>query len=373
MRLQTLVVGLLGCSCSAPKSTNNSNDFLDTGNASFSNPLEWSVKEEGPYRVGYSTMETTYSPGADFADRTIRLHIWYPTEDESGISAEYTVGIDSLVFKDAQPAPPDFDSGYPVHVHSHGFRAYGATSVFMARYLATHGWLTVAPDHTENTILDHTDPLPTAHYFHRPLDVQQSLDAVANLPSEHPLRDHADTHRVVLSGHSFGAYTVWSAIGASYDPTRVADMCETGDGLYDDGCTPEEQRMFGDNLSDSRIVAAIPMAGTLRRSWFGDTGEMDIHGPVLYFGGTEDERGQQEQFDDMGSIDFTWMELAGGCHQTFALGTCSTLDPNQGFAIVQTASLAFARVHILGDTGVETVAIATGEDGLSDVVTTRRR
>ena len=213
MRLKTLVVGLLGCSGSASKSTNNSNDVLDTGNASFSNPLEWSVKEEGPYQVGYSTMETTYSPGADFADRTIRLHIWYPTEDQSGISAEYTVGVDSLVFKDAQPAPPDFDSGYPVHVHSHGFRAYGATSVFMARYLATHGWLTVAPDHTENTILDHADPLPTAHYFHRPLDVQHSLDAVASLPSEHPLRDHADTHRVVLSGHSFGAYTVWSAIG----------------------------------------------------------------------------------------------------------------------------------------------------------------
>ena len=25
----------------------------------------------------------------------------------------------------------------------------------------------------------------------------------------------------------------------------------------------------------------------------------------------EDDRGQQEQFDSMGSIDFTWMELAG--------------------------------------------------------------
>ena len=51
----------------------------------------------------------------------------------------------------------------------------------------------------------------------------------------------------------------------------------------------------------------------------------------------------------MGAIDFAWVELDGGCHQTFALGGCNTLDTDLGFHVVQTVLVAFARHTVLGD------------------------
>ena len=50
-----------------------------------------------------------------------------------------------------------------------------------------------------------------------------------------------------------------------------------------------------------------------------------------------------------GGIDFAWLELEGGCHQTFALEVCSTLDPELGTTIVNAYALAFARARLLGD------------------------
>ncbi len=370
--------------CSSPKEkpsadvadeaeVDSSESTPDSGEDPGVDPLSWSVTTPGPYRVGYLNMDVTYSPGASFEDRTIRLNIWYPTDQEDGSRSEYTVGIDELAFSEAEPAVPAHGGGYPLHVHSHGFKGYGATSAFLSRYFASHGWVTVAPDHTQNTLIDHVEPLPSAHYFHRPLDVRASIDAISVIPADHLLGGLINPERVVLSGHSFGAYTTWASLGSSYDLGNVAEMCSTGEGIHADGCTPEEEAMFSTALSDERVVSSIPMAGTIRRSWFGNAGELTVNGPVLFFGGTEDDRGQQEQFDQMGDIDFTWMEIEGACHQSFALGACESLDVDLGFSIIQTASLAFARITVLADSTPEALSIANGETSIADVVTVQRR
>ena len=51
----------------------------------------------------------------------------------------------------------------------------------------------------------------------------------------------------------------------------------------------------------------------------------------------------------MSELDFLWLSLEGGCHQTFALGQCSTLDVELGFSIVSSYTLAFARNKLLQD------------------------
>ena len=336
-------------------------------------PLSWPVDAEGPFGVGYQSFDKTYSPGEGFADRTIRVNIWYPTVDTEGPSAEYTVGLDAEVMANAVPADPAHEGGFPAHVHSHGFQGYGGTSAFMARYFASHGIATIAPDHTNNTLIDNADPLGAAHYFHRPLDVRAALDAVEELDASDPLAGLIQTDAVMLSGHSFGAYTIWAAGGATYDLDNVAEMCATGEGIRDDGCTSAEEAMFASDLTDSRVVSLMPMAGTLRRAWFGSTGELSVDKPVLFMGGSNDAVGQVDQFEEMGDIDFTWMELEGGCHQTFALGSCTSLDPELGFHIVQTAALAFVRVTVLGDESEQSVGIISGEVSLSDIVTTKKR
>ena len=362
MRATLLVAGMLGCTGS---SRDGIIDHLDTG--SVVDPMGWAVDEIGPFAVGHQSVTRTYAPGAGIDERTIRIDIWYPTRDESGITATYAVGTDAQVMENAALAPVVHDGGFPVHVHSHGYRGYGATSAFLARYFASHGWVTVAPGHTQNTIIDHVDPLPVAHFLHRPMDVTAALDALPEILPE------ADTSAVVLSGHSFGSSTTWASGGATYALDSVAEMCATGEGIEDDGCTSEEEARFGLGLADARVVSTVPMAGTLRRGWFGDDGEQSMNGPVLFFSGTEDPVGQQSQFEQMAAIDFTWVELEGGCHQTFALGGCNTLDTDLGFHVVQSLSLAFARQTVLGDHGSQTAALLSGQESISEIATTRLR
>ena len=354
----------LACTGSGPKGSYGTGVGAD-------DPMEWALSEPGPYAAGFESWAVTYSPGEAFGPRTIRLNVWYPTVSDSGPPARYTFGVDDESIEGATPAAPIYADGHPVHAFSHGSQAIGESSAFMSRHLASHGWVTVAPNHTQNTLIDHQDPLPSAHYFHRPLDIRAALDAIETLPSTHPLAGLVNTERVMLSGHSFGAYTTWASLGAGYDLEQVAEMCATGAGIHDDSCTEAEQAMFGTDLSDERVVASMPMAGTLRRSWFGETGEQSVHGPVLFMGATNDERGQQEQFDSMGPIDFTWMEIGGGCHETFALGTCSTLDREVGYRIVRTVGLAWARHTVLADGGAETRAVLDGSHDLLHLVATQ--
>ena len=224
MRLALILAGALGCTGSAKDGVI---DGRDTGE--HVDPMSWAVDERGPFGVGYQSIMKTYAPGAGVDARTIRLDVWYPTEDESGITATYAVGTDTEVMENATVAEPVHSAGFPVHVHSHGYRGFGATSAFLSRYLASHGWVTIAPSHTQNTIIDHVDPLPFAHFFHRPMDVTTALDALPDILPE------VDTSTVVLSGHSFGSYTTWASGGATYDLDSVALMSATGDGIEGDG------------------------------------------------------------------------------------------------------------------------------------------
>ena len=362
MRIAIILAWALGCTGSAKDGVIGGSDLSEPVD-----PLSWAVDEPGPFGVGYQSITETYAPGAGVEARTIRLDVWYPTEDESGITATYAVGTDVNAMENAVVAAPVHAQGFPVHVHSHGYRGFGATSAFLSRYLASHGWVTISPGHTQNTIIDHVDPLPIGHFFHRPMDVTAAIDALSEVVPE------SDTSAVVLSGHSFGSYTTWAAGGATYDLENVAQMCATGEGIEDDGCTTEEEAMFATELSDPRVVATIPMAGKIRRSWFGSDGELSIGGPVLFFSGSEDGVGQQDQFDQMGEIDFTWVELEGGCHQTFALGACDSLDVDLGFHVVQSLALAFARATVLDDDDPRIADLLSGEETISEIAATRRR
>ena len=338
-------------------------------------PLEWPLGEDGPFWIGFRSWEVTWSSPEDDSPRTILMNVWYPTLAEEGEPAVH-LGLgafrDEEVFTGAPLAGAVYARGYPVHAHSHGFQGFGGTSSDLMRHFASHGWVGVAPDHTHNTLTDHTDPLPTAHYFQRPLDITAVLDALEGLPEDDPLAGKVDTSRVVLSGHSFGAFTTWVSLGAAFDLDHIQARCETGD--FPEGtCTEAELAAFSLTLSDPRVVATIPMAGTLRANFFGDTGHRSVHGPVFFMSGSDDDVGAQDQFEGIDEIDFTWIDLEGGCHQTFALGFCNTLDTEEGFAIVNTYALAFSRREILGDTQASTAAILDGASTVSEKVTLRRK
>jgi len=354
-RIVCCLLGLGACTGETPVDTGaGAGDTVD--------PLSWAIDEAGPYGVGYRTWSRTYSPGSGFEDRTVRINLWYPTTDTAGSASAYTVGTDEASFEDASLAPPVHEQGYPVHLHSHGHLGYGATSAFLARHFASHGWVFVAPDHTDNTLVDEVDPRPSEHYVHRPLDVSQALDA---LDEDAALDGRAHTQAVLSSGHSFGVYTTWGVAGATYDLDRIAARCEAGE-LGDGTCHPELLTRIEAGLDDPRVAASLPMAGTYSEDWFGDDGYQSVSVPVVLLAGSEDDVGQAEEWEQIEGIDYTWVELEGGCHQTFALGACSTLDPDEGFRLVGAFALALGRFEILGDS--EQGAVLDGSESLSGLV-----
>lgn len=347
MRIWTLFL-LIGCSGDKDTATS---DPAPPG-------VDWrslDAQEAGPFSVGHRTLEHTYTAFEGDKPRTITVDVWYPTEDSSGDDAIYAYGSDALAFEDAAPAAPIHDGGYPVHLHSHGFQGWGATSSFMMRHFASHGWVAVAPNHVGNLLADHEDPLYTAHYIHKLRDLQESLDILPDAA----LAGEPRLDAVVLSGHSFGAsYSTWGGAGARFD--AVEETC-ANESMPAGGCTAAELAAFtSGTLQDDRVAAIIPMAGTVRQSFFGETGYEAVTEPVLFMSGTEDgPDSSQEQWETATQAQMLWTSLEGGCHQSFALGQCSTLDVELGYTIVNTYALAFARKHILGDDTYDSLLDAT--------------
>ncbi|WP_157069085.1 alpha/beta hydrolase family protein [Sandaracinus amylolyticus] len=337
----------------------------DAGPVEVGDPLTWALDEAGPFRVGYQRFEHTYRPDGLDADRTIAVHVWYPTLDTSGAPAMYGGLVrDRDVLTDATPAEPAHASGrYPVHVYSHGHRGFAGVSAFLHRRLASHGWITIAPDHTGNTLLDNVDPRPVALYYLRSLDVRAAVDAFV-------ARDEldADTDHLLLSGHSFGTHTAWASAGATFDVDRIeSESCTT-----ETPCTEEQLDVFRAGVRDPRIVAAVPMAGIVSSDWFGETGHTTVSIPLLAMTGSADANtmsGAEVQFERASALaDFTWIDVEGACHEFFGLG-CD--DPaGEQERVVATYVLALGRRHVLGDQSV--TAVLEGTSAVSDRVTLRR-
>ena len=337
-----LFIGFFG-SCTKEQVQIEDSKFLDTSLPEIDLAP---YTEFGSFHIGHKQIEHTYVPLEGRPERTITIDIWYPTTDIEGAIGSYLYGIDEDVFENATIADSIHVEGYPIHLHSHGYQGWGATSSFLMRYFASHGWIAIAPNHTNNLLADHVDPLPTEHFIHRSLDLKYSLDVLAD--DDLFLSKNLQMNNVLMSGHSFGAsYSTWGISGASYD--QIEQSCETGDGLEEGSCSNQELSIFTSGmLSDDRIQAALPLAGTIRKTFFGETGYKNVQVPILFMSGTEDNhQSAQEHYDEISDINFSWLSLEGACHQSFALGQCPTLDVPTGFDIVQTYALAFARKHIL--------------------------
>ena len=229
-------------------------------------PLSLSVTDDGPFQVGWRTYEHTYQPRPDGPERTITVNLFYPTEATDGAPARYfDLLADRTAFRDAPLADSIYDGGtYPVQLHSHGHTGYAGAEGPWLFHFVRHGWVVVAPEHTNNTLFDNVSPRQMELYYQRPLDVRAALDSAADLPDEDPLAGKLDTDRVILSGHSFGGFTTWIGAGAALDADAVEARCAESQMEDGEGCTAEDLEVFGSDLSEPRAVAAIPHSGDTR-------------------------------------------------------------------------------------------------------------
>ena len=82
---------------------------------------------------------------------------------------------------------------------------------------------------------------------------------------------------------------------------------------------------------------------------------MVVHDESIAFVG-DDDAARRHLRPDTVEVD-----LEGGCHESFASGLpCPTLDTDLGFRVIGVYTLAFARLHVLGDDSAATAAVLDG-------------
>jgi predicted dienelactone hydrolase len=322
------------------------------------------ASEPGPYRVGYSETSLTYESPA--GTRDLRVATWYPTDDETGATTKYDgVFAADGVFLDASLAGVD----HPVAVFSHGHQGFPEYSSFLARHFVSHGWVVVAPEHTDDTTFD--DPQrKTEIYYQRPLDVSATLDDLATRTlGDQPLWNGDP---VLGIGHSFGGYTMFALGGASYAIDALVPQCADGTGPSEfcSTMTEDAAALFRAGFEDDRIEAVIAMAPGDYRLF--DAGLADVDVPVLYLNGTLDPAAEDAPLFRDALAGERYGLLAGADHQSFTdfAGVLShpdgLIDPEAGFRVIDTATLLFAQ-SVRGDAASE-AALDAGIDPRLDLV-----
>lgn len=307
------------------------------------------LTSRGPWHAGYHQRDVTYTD-PNGAERTLRTTFWYPASaTDGGVPGFLTPLPDDDLWEDATGA----EGAFPVFVWSHGHQGYAEASAFLMAHLASHGWLVVSPDHTDNTTWDGSGR--TTHiYYQRPADLTAVLDAVA-AATDLPVA--ADTDAVIAGGHSFGGYTMHAWAGAPYQVDALGDACDAGTGNsgYCSELTPELEALFRADLSDPRVDAFVTAApGDL--AFFGTEGLGVIDRPLLMLTGSEDYSDERaEIWEGLRGDGHQHTQITGGAHNVFTdysgLIEEQTLDAAVGFDIVNAWVLAWARAHAGDDSG----------------------
>lgn len=272
----------------------------------------------GPYRAGFrvSSLDTE---AVDGTPTTLRMTLWYPTQDADGPQAAY--------LHDSKPAPgvladpTPIDGPLPLAVFSHGAAVYAEVSGGLMAHLASHGWLVAAVDHAPDVfpgLTARTNPI----YLRRPRDITALLDHVLD-GAEPGLT--ADPDRILGIGHSFGGYTMLVLAGAVWDMDTWAAACGSGDDdLFCDDWDPAREAAFRAGAEDDRVQSVVVMSGGDHRL-FGAAGLATVDVPVLHLTGALDDQVPNDpigdrlwaDLPDVGTPGHVRVDAAHGDHTTF--------------------------------------------------------
>ncbi len=339
---------------------------------------------DGPYRVGYRQSEVTYTPVGAAEPRSLRLALWYPTDDEAGTATAYLFGRIRRpeVFTGAALAAGE---AFPVVVFSHGSGGIAEQSVFLTEFFASHGFVVAAPDHTGNTFSD-GGGVAAEMFALRPQDVSAVLDHLYDGGDAALAGRLGDD--VVLAGHSFGAYTTLAVTGTAFE-TEVIEAACAGDGSGELFCSiwntdPDVRSRFEAGFLDPRVDLGMPMA--------------PLGGPVFDFSAIDVPTllvtaGRDETLPDPEHGDDVWAGLDGpddvrlafpdAGHFSFA-NICEELpgvvmgdgcladntDPDEVHRATRAIAWAFVSHHLFGD--FEFDALLSGESSVSEAATVSR-
>ena len=248
----------------------------------------------GPFEVGNATYvfvdESRDDPGTQ-AKRTLVTEVWYPAADEAanmprdilrnffgqwdddimdnladeGIPPEELANFDQETGS-ARDAPINTEHGpYPIIVFSHGNAGVRFQNWVMCEYLASHGFIVIAPDHTGNALVA---PLPDEPFFfdenlvfisywQRKGDLSFLITVFSDLQSgdtADEFIEQIDPDKVGAAGHSFGGT---AAIEATRDDHRITATINMASFMFPWGADNfNAALMFAFGLEDNTMSTA---------------------------------------------------------------------------------------------------------------------
>lgn len=137
---------------------------------------------------------------------------------------------------------PEAGTGLPVIIFSHGFGGSLDGYAPLVDFWAAHGFVVVQPTHLDSRTLNIApdDPRTPSIWRSRVEDLTRALDRLDTLETTIPgLQGRIDHHRIAVAGHSWGAQTAGTLLGA-----RVLD----------------DQGEPGEDLSDPRVKVGVLLA-----------------------------------------------------------------------------------------------------------------
>jgi len=209
---------------------------------------QYDPRAKGPFEVGNKThvfIDTSRCDPATNSARTLVTEVWYPAVDDASFLPRDTIREflgqwDDLVIRmlEEEGAPPEelanFDretgaardapinvdsAPFPMLLFSHGNGGVRFQNFTMCEYLASHGFIIIAPDHTGNALVAplETEPvifdenLVNFSYWARMADLSFLITMFEQLNGNDPdgfWTGMLDLLRVGAFGHSFGGATV---------------------------------------------------------------------------------------------------------------------------------------------------------------------
>lgn len=298
----------------------------------------------GPYAVGSRTVFVFDSERG----RGVDAELWYPAVPGTGSGEAPPFGLmNSEVDADVDRT----EAPLPLIAFSHGSRAIRAQSISHTEWLASHGYVVIAPSHVGNTIFDEADDVPQWQIaWDRPQDISASIDVALRMNDDpnDGLHGAIDPARIGMVGHSFGAWTSQMIAGQVATQSPFEEF-------------PEEAPPAPWDFRDERVLAAIPMTPGGYISVAEGLGDTPI--PVLYMASRGDEILPVEEeaiplFEETPGAGLAMLEGAG--HFTYS-DMClllpdfgdgcgdGWLDTDLSWPVVNMWAGSFLGLHVKGD------------------------
>ncbi|MGK7896996.1 MAG: alpha/beta hydrolase, partial [Xenococcus sp. (in: cyanobacteria)] len=341
------------------KEVNNFSTYSDTTTKAIAKQAK--IEAAGQSEIDFDQLSDLRQKGNySVTQKTMTFEIERVRQTQLGFSLDYRLKADIYL-------PQNLQQPAPLVILSHGFISARSNFIYLAKHLASHGYIVIAPEHIGSNnrfkeaflrgeISVEVSPF---EFYSRPLDITLLLNQIEKHPQFQGL---INWQQVGILGHSFGGQTALVVAGAPLNHERLNQVCQKNRPTLNVSMLLQCRASYlppGDySMRDSRIKA-VAVVSPVTSSILGPESMSQITIPTMILGGSEDI---VTPFIEEQVHPFLWLTtqhkylgvMDGGSHNsTSSYQSANKLPkslkgvrPDLGRNYLQAMSLAFFDVHL---------------------------